>query len=228
MTSKAYQAYMTKFRPPATRRQLLRWSSWFFCINTLLLLLVSTRYFSVIDFPQDGAAQLFGVLSFIGHFASITFIGFLLTLPFIMLLPSRGLITFLANVIALSLLVGLVIDTFVYQQYHFHLNTMVFTLIFGGAAEEIFTFSLRVWLITAAGVLFLLFIEYMITRLLWNWVQARQSQWLGIGVATTLVTVFVAQNFMYAVADAKAYTPITQQIQYLPAYKPATAKRLLN
>ena len=227
MTSKAYQAYMTKFRPPATRKQLLRWSSWFFCINTLLLLLVSTRYFSVIDFPQDNAAQLFGLLSFIGHFASITFIGFLLTLPFIILLPSRGLVTFLANVIALSLLVGLVIDTFVYQQYHFHLNTMVFTLIFGGAAEEIFTFSLNVWLITAAGILFLLFIEYMITRLLWNWVQARQSQWLGIGVATTLVTVFVAQNIMYAVADAKAYTPITQQIQYLPAYKPATAKRLL-
>lgn len=126
MTSKAYQAYMAKFRPPATRRQLVRWSSWFFCINTLLLLLVSLRYLSVIEFPEDNAAKLFGALSFVGHFASITFIGFLLTLPLILLIPNRGLITFLANIIAISLLTGLLVDTFIYQQYHFHMNTMVF------------------------------------------------------------------------------------------------------
>lgn len=226
MTSKAYQAYIAKYRHPATRKQLVRWSSWFFFANLFLLLLVSLRYFSVIDLPNDGAAQFFTVLSFIGHFASITFIGFLITLPFAILIPSRTFITLLANLLALSLLVGLIIDTFVYQQYHFHINTMVFSLLFGGAADEIFSFSSQLWLITIAGVLFLLFIEYLISRMIWNWVQARQTQWLGMGVATTLVTVFIAQNVVYAFADAKAYTPITQQIQYLPAYKPATAKRL--
>lgn len=227
MTTKAYQAYIAHFRHPATRKQLVRWSSWFFCINTILLLLVSLRYFSVIDLPNNNAAQLFSVLSFVGHFASITFIGFLLTLPFILLIPSRTFITLLANALAVSLLVGLIIDTFVYQQYHFHINTMVFTLIFGGAAEEIFTFSLNVWLIAAGGVIVLLLIEYLISRMLWNWVQARETRWLGVGVATTLATVFVAQNIVYAFADAKAYTPITHQIQYLPGYKPVTAKRIL-
>jgi len=226
MKTKAYQAYIANFRYPATRKQLVRWSSWFFCINTILLLLISLRYFAVIDLPNDNAAQLFSVLSFVGHFASITFIGFLLTLPFILLIPSRTFITLLANALAASLLVGLIIDTFVYQQYHFHINTMVFTLIFGGAAEEIFTFSLKVWLIAAGGVITLLLIEYLISRMLWNWVQARETRWLGVGVATTLVTVFVAQNIVYAFADARAYTPITHQIQYLPGYKPVTAKRL--
>ena len=226
MTTKAYQAYLAHYRNPASRKQLARWSSWFFCINTVLLLLVSLRYFAVIELPDDTAARTFSALSFVGHFASITFLGFLLTLPFILLIPVRGFITFLANILALSMLAGLIIDTFVFQQYHFHLNTMVFTLLFGGAAEEIFTFSFKVWFIAALGAVFLILIEFLISRSLWNWVQARQTRWLGVGVATTLVTVFLAQNIVYALADAKAYTPITQQMQYLPAYKPVTAKRL--
>ena len=225
MTTKAYQAYMANFSRPATRRQLIRWSSWFFCANTVLLLVISLRYFSVIDFPEERAAQAFSVLSFVGHFASITFIGFLLTLPFIALTPIRSFITLLANLLAASIVVGLILDTFIYQQYHFHLNTMVFTLLFGGAAEEIFNFPLKLWLIASGGIVLLFFIEYLLSRMLWNWVQARQSRWFGLGVATTLATVFVAQNMVYAFADAKAYVPITHQIQYLPGYKPATAKR---
>ena len=227
MTSKAYQAYITSFRRPATRKQLVRWSSWFFCANLVLLLLVSLRYFSVIELPNDSAAQFFTVLSFTGHFASITFLGFLIVLPFALLIPSRTFITLLANLLALSLLVGLILDTFVYQQYHFHINTMVITLLFGGAADEIFSFSAQLWLMAIAAILALIFIEFLISRMLWNWVQARQTRWLGLGIATTLVTVFVAQNVVYAFADAKAYTPITQQIQYLPVYKPATAKRVI-
>ncbi len=226
MTTKAYQAYITNFRHPATRRQLVRWSSWFFCINTLLLLAVSLRYFSGVELPDSNAALWFSALSFTGHFASITFFGFLLTLPFILLIPSRSFITLLANILAVSLLTGLIIDTFVYQQYHFHINTMVFTLIFGGAAEEIFTFSAKVWMIAAGGLASLLLIEYLISRMLWNWVQARETRWLGTGVATAFVVVFLAQNIVYAFADARAYTPITHQVQYLPGYKPLTAKRM--
>ena len=77
MTSKAYQAYIASYRHSANRRQLLRWSSWFFCINTILLLLVSLRYFTVIEMTDDTAAQVFSIMAFVGHFAFVTFMGFL-------------------------------------------------------------------------------------------------------------------------------------------------------
>jgi len=146
MVSKLYQTYLSNYRQPATRRQLARWASWFFCINTLLLLLVSLRYFSVIDIPEQPAAQFFSIIAFTGHFAFLTFLGFLLLLPVILLLPSRGLITTIANILAVALIVGIILDTFVFAQYRFHLNSMVFSLVFGGAGDEIFHFSIKLWL----------------------------------------------------------------------------------
>ena len=224
MASSLYQTYLSKYSQPATRKQLVRWASWFFCVNTLLLLIVSLRYFIVIDFPNQPIAQAFNVFAFIGHFAFLGFLGFLLVLPVILLLPSRPLITTIANTLAVALIVIIIIDTFVFAQYRFHLNSMVFSLVFGGAGDEIFHFSTKLWMITLGGLLLIIAIEFALSRLIWRWIQSQRPRWLGVTVATSLTFIFLAQHLTFAWADAKAYIPITKQIHYLPAYFPLTAK----
>jgi len=208
-----------------TRRQLLRWSGWFFCANIVLVLLISTRYLFSVNFPEEPLALLFGVSAFIGHFASLGFLCYLLLLPFIYLLPIKSVILILANVLAVGLILIITLDTFVFAQYHFHFNSMVINLLLGGAANEIFIFSFNLWMLTIAGLVAVIAIEVMLSRLIWNWSINSTKRRHGTLVATILASIFLVQNVAYAWADARAYTPITKQIRYLPGYKPLTAKR---
>jgi len=224
MISKLYQKYLNKFNQPVTRKLLARWAGWFFGTNTFVILLVSLRYFSVVDIPTQWPALLFSVIAFIGHFAFLTFLGFIILLPFILLLPNRLFVTALASALAVILVVGIILDTFVFEQYRFHLNSMVFSLVFGGAGDEIFHFSTTLWLIALGGILAVVAVEWILARLLWRWLDYPSPRWLGPGFAASLIMIFLAQNVAFAWADAKAYIPVTKQIRYLPGYFPLTAK----
>lgn len=209
----------------ATRKQLLRWSGWFFCVNIALVLLISTRYFFSVNLPGEPLALLFGAGAFIGHFASLSFLCYLLLLPIIYLLPIKPVILTVANVLAVALILIITIDTFVFSQYHFHFNSMVISLLLGGAANEIFVFSSTLWMLTIAGLVTIIIVEIGLSRMLWNWSTDNTKRRHGGLVATVLVSIFLVQNIAYAWADARAYTPITKQIRYFPGYKPLTAKR---
>jgi len=224
MATLLFQTLLNKYGQPISRGLLIRWAGWFFCINTFIVLLISLRYFSVIDVPSQLPALLFSIIAFTGHFTFITFLGFLIVLPIILLFPNRLLISVIANSLAVILIVGMIIDTFVFEQYRFHLNSMVFSLVFGGAGDEIFHFSTMLWLLSLGGVAIIIAVEWMLTRLLWRWMSWQRPRWLGPGVAATLVITFLGQNVAFALADAKAYIPVTKQIRYLPGYFPLTAK----
>ncbi|NOX77173.1 MAG: DUF3413 domain-containing protein, partial [Gammaproteobacteria bacterium] len=210
---------------PPTRAELLRWAGWFFLANSLITLLIALRYLAVVDFPEGEYTRLFGVLAFVGHFVSLGFIGTVLMFVPVLLLPRRGPIFVLGIALAVSLVLGVTLDTFVFSQYRFHFNGMVFNLLLGGAAEEIFSFSASLWAMLMVFVAALLSIEWWLARRVWRFVLATPGRYYGYGVGFLLFAVFVTENMMFAWADASAYTPITKQIRFLPAYKPLTADR---
>ncbi len=207
------------------RAALLRWAGWFFLGNAGIALLISLRYLGAVRLPDGEYALLFSVLAFIGHFASLGFIGALLLFLPILILPYRRLAFFLGIVLATLFILGITIDTFIFSQYRFHLNGMVLNLLLGGAAEEIFTFSGIMWGIALLFLVALVAAEWWLARSVWRFVQATPGRPHGYLVGSILFTVFLAQNIMYAWADATSYTPITKQIRLLPAYQPLTAKR---
>ncbi len=208
----------------AGRGMLLRWAGWFFLANAAVALLIALRYLGSVRFPEGEYAVLFAVLAFIGHFASLGFIGALLLFLPILLLPFRRLIFSLGVVLATLFILGITIDTFVYAQYRFHINGMVLNLLLGGAAEEIFTFSGSMWLTAALFLLLLLVFEVWLAQRIWRFVLNTPGRPHGYLVGGALFAVFLAENVMYAWADANNYTPITKQIRFLPAYQPLTAK----
>ncbi len=206
------------------RSLLLRWAGWFFLANSLLALLISLRYLQAVQFPEGEYAVLFAVLAFIGHFASLGFIGALLLFLPILLLPWRPLAFSLGVLLGTLFLLLITIDTFVFSQYRFHLNGMVLNLLLGGAAEEIFTFSGAMWLTMGLFMALLVAAEWWLAHRVWRFVQATPGRPHGYLVAALLFAIFLTQNIMYAWADATSYTPITRQIRLLPAYQPLTAK----
>lgn len=206
------------------RALLLRWAGWFFLANAAVALLIALRYLGAVEFPAGENAVLFSVLAFTGHFASLGFIGAVLLFLPILFLPYRRLILMLGVVLASLFILGITIDTFVFSQYRFHLNGMVLNLLLGGAAEEIFTFSGSMWLTAGLFVVALVAVEWWLARRVWSFVLATPGRPHGYLVGALLFTVFLAENVMYAWADANSYTPITRQIRFLPAYQPLTAK----
>lgn len=213
----------TRQRPG--RGELLRWAGWFFLANSALALLISLRYLSAVQFPEGEHTVTFSVLAFIGHFASLGFVGaLLLSLP-ILLFPRKPVIFILGILLALTFIAGITLDTFIFNQYRFHFNGMVMNLLLGGAAEEIFTFSAFLWTLFGLFALSLIIFQLWLSQRIWRFVTATPNRPYGYLISLMLFCIFFAENMLFAWADANSYTPITKQIRFLPAYKPLTADR---
>jgi len=211
--------------PPPSRSELLRWAGWFFLANSFVALLIALRYLTAVQFPDGDYTTIFSILAFVGHFASLGFIGAILLFLPILLFPRRAFIFGLGILIALIFILGITLDTFIFSQYRFHFNGMVMNLLLGGAAEEIFTFSALLWTMLGLFVLALIGFQFWLSRRIWSFVLATPHRPFGYIVGFLLFAIFFAQNVLYAWADANTYTPITKQIRFLPAYKPLTADR---
>ncbi|HHI92009.1 MAG TPA: DUF3413 domain-containing protein [Gammaproteobacteria bacterium] len=210
---------------PPSRSELLRWAGWFFLANSFVALLIALRYLAAVQFPDGDYTVTFSILAFIGHFTSLGFIGAILLYLPILLFPRQPFIFGLGILIALIFILGITLDTFIFNQYRFHFNGMVMNLLLGGAAEEIFTFSAFLWIMLGLFVLALIGFQFWLSRRIWSFVLATPHRPYGYIVGFLLFAIFFAQNVLYAWADANTYTPITKQIRFLPAYKPLTADR---
>lgn len=208
-----------------SRGELLRWAGWFFLANSSLALIIALRYLGAVQFPEGEHTITFSVLAFIGHFASLSFIGAALLFLPILFFPKKPFIFALGILIALAFIVGITLDTFIFNQYRFHFNGMVMNLLLGGAAEEIFTFSAFLWAMLGLFVLALIALQLWLSQRIWTFVLATPQRSHGYVIGLLLVAIFFAENVMFAWADANTYTPITKQIRFLPAYKPLTADR---
>ena len=210
---------------PASRAELLRWAGWFFLANSFIALLISLRYLGAVQFPEGDYTVTFSILAFIGHFASLGFFGAVLLFLPIIIFPRQPFIFGLGILLALVFILGITLDTFIYSQYRFHFNGMVMNLLFGGAAEEIFTFSSFLWSMLGLFVIALVGFQFWLSRRVWQFVLATPHNSYGYITGLVLFAIFFAENVMFAWADANTYTPITKQIRFLPAYKPLTADR---
>ncbi len=111
--------------------RLISWGHWFLCFNILLAMLIALRFILAMPWPTTGLGQFYLLVSWIGHFAFIGFIFFLLTIfPLSFVCTHQRLLRSLSILIAASVQTLLLIDTQVYQLLKFHLNPFVWSLLF--------------------------------------------------------------------------------------------------
>jgi len=127
-----------------------RWLGAWTLANLLLAWLIASRYVPYID--PDGAMQ-WGYLSlvFLGHLALLVWLG---ALPlFLLATVIRGKWLWLVTTLwASTLQLLLLLDTFVYAQYRFHLSGFILDLLLN-AGGDVFSFSWVVWSLAIGGVL---------------------------------------------------------------------------
>lgn len=205
---------------------LRRFNRWFYLFNALLLLLIGLRYFSVTSWPDSLLAQIYEVAMLLSHWPVVALP--LLGLGWLLAVSTRSRrITVPLLVVAGGLLVMLVLmDTFVYQQYRFHINdSAALSFLLGGAADQVFSFSATVYA-TAAGIgAVILAIESLGAWLLLRLLQGRQPSLRPLALG--LVTAYLVQTGIFAWSDAVAYPPVTRQRGVFFLYHPITMNKFL-
>ncbi len=136
----------------------------------------------------------------------------------------------------------LLIDSFCYQAFRFHLNTAVLELFFGPASREIFPLSAAFYLKAAALGVVVMFLQ---------WCAASLVQYLA-GISqqppaeksrldrkfssskrskitwSLILLLIISSNLVYSFADAVSYVPITQQTDVLPYFPRITLRSFLG
>lgn len=203
--------------------RLIGWGHWFVFFNILLAMAVSVRYLFAAGLPDTVLGTVYMLVSWVGHFAFLTFCTYLLTLfPLTFLFPKLKAVQFLGAGLATGALTLLLIDTQVFSLFGFHLNPSVWRLLLDQAQAE--GASGWGWLFALVPVLFVL--ELWLGAWLWRW-SPRRSRSLSRPLGLPLLVCFFLTHSVHIWADATLYTPITLQKANFPLSYPMTAKSFL-
>lgn len=203
--------------------RLIGWGHWFVFFNILLAMAVSARYLFAAGLPDTVLGLGYMLVSWVGHFAFLTFCTYLLTLfPLTFLFPRLRAVQFLGAGLATGALTLLLVDTQVFSLFGFHLNPSVWRLLLDQAQAE--GAPGWGWLFVLVPLLFVL--ELWLGAWLWRW-SPRRSRSLSRPLTLPLLVCFFLTHSVHIWADATLYTPITLQKANFPLSYPMTAKSFL-
>lgn len=203
-----------------------RWSLRFSALIALFSCVLATRYFQLMSWPSSALEASYFALAFVGHFSLLTLLLWaLIWVPLSWLVPkaawARLLITSLGTLVLLLML----IDTFVYQQYRLHINGFMVALFINDKNNEVFDFGWGAWLAlwVAAAALW--------ASLWWLGQRLGQSA-LSLrnfrrGFVATLAC-WLGSQAIHVYADAHYLQTITQHNQHFPLYYPLTAQKWMS
>ncbi|MGY3942534.1 DUF3413 domain-containing protein [Aeromonas tecta] len=204
--------------------RLITWGHWFSFFNIILAMLIATRYLGSISWPSTTLGVTYLIISWIGHFAFLSFVTYLLTVfPLSFVLPKERLLRFISAIIATLALVLLLIDTQVFQLFKFHLNGQVWQLLLDQAQTE----EGSIWSIIFVAVPTIFLLELLLSAYVWRKINKRKRRQYGNQVGLALLVCFMLTHLVNSWADATLYQPITMQRANFPLSYPMTARSFL-
>lgn len=191
--------------------------------------IIALNYLQSTVTPQSPLSWLYYLATVLGHY------GLLLVLTYIFLFwPVVLLVRGKEKVVRIWGLILVVmgsffhfIDSIIFSQYRFHFNGFIFNLLFGGAAGDIFEFSvLSQLLLLGSFILLSIFLWIWGTRL-WNRTQ-KETKPYTLRLFLTLFISLGISNALHVYGDAKVYRKITRISALFPLYHPLTGKKFLK
>lgn len=204
---------------------ITRWLSLFTFYNILIALFISLRFYNNQAIPDSFIGFAFAITHSIGQ---ITLLSFLVVFPLFLickLIPQNVLkyVVVLISCLGLSLFF---IDTFIYQQYRFHINAMVVELFIAGG-DEVISFSMTMWLSVLLAMVCAFFIQLWVANRLYTHTQSNIAKKVNARLAIGVITCLVAAQVIHIWGDATFTRDVTKQTKILPLAYPATAKSLM-
>ena len=174
-----------------------------FLINTFLTLIISMTYYAFVDNVNSINANIFIIISQIGHFAVLSSIPLFFSL-LVFFVSKNILLTKFVNIVSSSLLLILIkLDTIIFSQFRYHLSPMVFKLAFGKRASDIFQFSIEnyitafLFIVGVIGFQLLLFI--LINKISF---EDKKNVKIIKFSSLTLITIVLISHLGFAWSDA--------------------------
>jgi len=209
-----------------TRTEGSRLILWMTTTFGVLASIIAGFYFRSFAFPADLLAQIFIVFAFLGHFIFLAFLAAIPLQVVNLILPNRRIINALSVLLFGGLIAVILFDVQLFTLYKFHLNGMVWGLITGGGAGDIFEFSLKDYFFAAlfvAIVTTLVVVGITIAKRIST--SKRKFGWLTF---SAVFCVMLISQVIYAWSDASLYQPVVRQIAVIPWAQPLTAKRFFK
>ncbi|MDN7135215.1 DUF3413 domain-containing protein [Pseudidiomarina terrestris] len=209
--------------------RLISWGHWFTFFNILLALAIGTLYIEAAATPSTFLGGIYMVLSWLGHFAFLPFIVFiLLVFPFCLIIPYSKVLRGIATLVASFGLIALVADALFFRQYGYHLNTYSLSQLavdaeaaFAGASFVLLLSMLLVFVV-------LLVFELALANIAWKRLDRLRARHWGASFSAVFVLCFFTSHSLHIWADAVFYTPITAQDDLFPVSYPTTARTLMS
>jgi len=199
------------------RRILYRWSCGFFLMVILLSLALGLRYLLLYSLPSQPLGLIYTFCAFIGHFALIGFLPWLLlVLPLCTIIPVRRIVIPVSILAGACVLTLLVLDGLVFAENRFHFNALTVTIL-----------GWKTWGFGILYAVILLVFLSFIAQWAWKRYVTQAKKLWGWRIGAVTVILLLATHGMHIWAEATYYTPITRFTTYLPVFYPATARRFM-
>ena len=195
----------------------------FALINALIAIVIATRYFQYLPvIPTDSLGFTFLVTSVLSQMSLLAGILALIGIPFL-ILPSRWVRWVLALIATLALSL-LVIDTFVFAQYRFHINSVVLQLIMSG---QVVSFAVVTWVKVVGCAVAVLAIERWMVSFAENRMQRPRFRY-GKAFCWFIFVCLLTSNAIHTWGSANGRQSVLMTDRYLPLFYPLTANSLMK
>jgi len=203
--------------------RLISWGHWFMFANIMLAMLMATRYIFSGQGEVTFTSLVYVVSSWFGHFGLLGIIAYIAVIfPLTFLIPYSKILRGLTAVIATIIIVVLLIDGSVYQNYQLHFNILAFDLQGFNLNDSIGWSSIVLFLVA------LLIVELTIANLIWKRLQVIRQWNIGNRVAYSFVGMFILSQIIHIWADAVIYRPVLAFDRMFPFSHQSTARSLIK
>lgn len=198
-----------------------------FLINLIIALLISLKYNNYIDNVDSLIANIFIIISQIGHFIVLCGIPLLFSY-LILFITKKVVLTKIINILFNTIFIVLIkLDTIIFGQFRYHLSPMIFKLAFGKRATDIFQFSNDIYITAFLFIFGVIGIQIIFFKLI-DKISFENNKIIKTYkiLSFALFLIVLTSHIGYAWADANNFRVITQTKNIFPAYFPLTADKL--
>ncbi|NRA70497.1 MAG: DUF3413 domain-containing protein [Gammaproteobacteria bacterium] len=203
--------------------RLISWGHWFLFANIILAIAMSVRYLFTKEVDDTVLSVIYLMTNLIGHFGLLGILSYIIILfPLTFIFPSSKAMRAIGAFVATAIIIALLIDGSVYQNYQLHLNLIVFDLAGFNLDNSIGWGTISLFLLA------MLTVELTLANLIWKRLAIIRQWNIGNRLSGLFFGAFIISHLIHIWADATLYRPVLAYDNVLPLSHGSTARGLLK